>query len=100
MEGVARRWRMIEAQGSWLHWKELCAERRREEGLMRSFAGRLANMGVARAWGSWVERTQERHKMRWVLAAGFDDEPRWGLAPRSARGPRHDEPELPKDRHH
>ena len=35
--------------------------------MLRSFAGRLANMEVSRAWGSWVALIDDNAKMRTAL---------------------------------
>ena len=63
LDKVTRRWLLLEATMAYTHWAWLTTERRRTERLIKSFAGRLQNPGVSRAWGSWVEYAEQRRKM-------------------------------------
>jgi len=58
---------VIGASRAWAQWKALAASRMRKRQLMRSFAGRLANMDVARAWSSWVGYCNENRTIGRVL---------------------------------
>ena len=64
---MSRRWLLLEAAGCLHHWAEVVAERRRLERMLRGFAMRLSNPGLAKAWGSWLEHCERQKRMAGLM---------------------------------
>ena len=67
LDRVSRRWLLLEAAGCLHYWAEVVAERRRLERMLRGFAMRLSNPGLAKAWGSWLEHCERQKRMAGLM---------------------------------
>ena len=67
LDRVGRRWRMIGCSMAFGTWAGMAEARAENERLLQMFAGRLANMEVARAWNQWVAACDNNAKMRHVM---------------------------------